>query len=199
MMISPELNLNLPSWVAEFLPPAEKVYPTLRERMALAVELSRLNVEHGTGGPFGAAIFDMETDRLVAVGVNLVESLNCSIMHAEVVAIMLAQQAAGRFDLSGIDGQGGAAMELVASTEPCAMCFGAIPWSGVRRLVCGARDGDARGIGFDEGPKLSSWAGALEDRGIEVKRDVCRDEAVKVLEHYRDSGGLIYNSRQGGD
>ena len=195
----PGFNLTLPGWVAEFLPPPEKVYPTVRERMALAVELSRLNVEKGTGGPFGAAIFDMETDRLVSAGVNLVESLNCSVLHAEMVAIMLAQKKVGTFDLSGVDGQGGAAMELVASTEPCAMCFGAIPWSGVRRLVCGARDGDARGIGFDEGPKLSSWAGALEDRGIEVVRDVCRDEAVRVLKGYLDKGGLIYNSRQGGE
>ena len=89
------------------------------------------------------------------------------------------------------------AMELVSSTEPCAMCFGALPWSGIRRLVCGARDGDARGIGFDEGPKLSSWVSALEGRDIEVVLDVCRDESVKVLKKYLDDGGLICNSRQG--
>ena len=44
------------------------------------------------------------------------------------------------------------ARELVASTEPCAQCFGATPWSGVRRLVCGARGSeDARAIGFERG------------------------------------------------
>ncbi len=63
--------------------------------------------------------------------------------------------------------------------------------------MCGARDGDARGIGFDEGPKLSSWVSALEGRGIEVVRDICRDESVDVLRKYMDEGGLIYNSRQG--
>ena len=41
--------------------------------------------------------------------------------------------------------------EMVASTQPCAMCLGATPWSGIRRLVCGARDEDAEEIGFDEG------------------------------------------------
>ena len=42
------------------------------------------------------------------------------------------------------------------------------PWCGpaVRRLVCGGRDADARGIGFDEGPKPSNWIAALETRGI---------------------------------
>ncbi len=193
-MNKPSFELNMPGWLEEFLPPPDKVYPTMRERMQLAIELSRLNVEHGTGGPFGAALFDMETDRLVAPGVNLVASLGCSVFHAEIVAITLGQKKAGSYDLGG---RGIPPMELVSSTEPCAMCFGSLPWSGIRRLVCGARDGDARGIGFDEGPKLSSWVSALEGRGIEVVRDICRDESLDVLRKYMDEGGLIYNSRQG--
>ena len=88
-------------------------------------------------------------------------------------------------------------IELVASTEPCAMCFGAISWSGVRRLVCGAREEDARRIRFDEGPKVSDWVAALEQRGISVARDVCRDEAAAVLRYYIESGGTLYNARQG--
>lgn len=85
--------------------------------------------------------------------------------------------------------------DLVTSCEPCAMCFGAVPWSGVRGLVCGARDEDARAIGFDEGPKLESWVRALEQRGIEVVRDVHRVVARRVLEDYAIAGGPIYNSR----
>ena len=83
---------------------------------------------------------------------------------------------------------------LVASTDPCAMCLGAIPWSGVRHLLTGARDSDARAIGFDEGPKVADWQGALRERGIEVRCDVLRDEARAVLEAYRDNGGSIYNA-----
>jgi tRNA(Arg) A34 adenosine deaminase TadA len=73
------------------------------------------------------------------------------------------------------------------------MCFGAIPWSGVSRLVCGARDEDARRIGFDEGPKLADWTGALESRGIRVMRDVLREEGASVLQEYVQRGGRIYN------
>jgi len=193
-MSNPSFELKLPDWVIRFLPPKDNVYPTMQERMKLVVELSRLNIENGTGGPFGAAIFDIESDKLVSVGVNLVSSLNCSIFHAEIVAIMEAQKIMNNYDLGGNDVP---AMELTASTEPCAMCFGAVPWSGVRRLVCGARDGDARAIGFDEGPKMSSWAAALESRGIEVFHDICREEAVQVLNKYGQMGGAIYNSRQG--
>jgi tRNA(Arg) A34 adenosine deaminase TadA len=90
------------------------------------------------------------------------------------------------------------AHELVSSTEPCAMCLGAIPWSGVRGLVCGARDEDARAAGFDEGTKPANWAKALDERGIEVVRDVLRDEAREVLRSYVSGGGTIYNARMGG-
>jgi tRNA(Arg) A34 adenosine deaminase TadA len=74
------------------------------------------------------------------------------------------------------------------------MCFGAIPWSGVSGLACGARGGDARAIGFDEGPKLSDWVGALTRRGISVQRDLLRHEACAVLSEYAAKGGVIYNS-----
>ena len=126
--------------------------------MRLVIELSRRNVAHGTGGPFGAGVFDLSTNRLVAPGVNLVTTTNLSTAHAEIVAIMIAQQVVGHFDLGG---PGRPPYELVASTEPCAQCFGSVPWSGVRRLACGARDEDARAIGFedarlDPGPR-TAW------------------------------------------
>jgi tRNA(Arg) A34 adenosine deaminase TadA len=193
-MSFPQVALSLPDWVEDFVSEPDRDYPMEEDRMRLVIELSRLNVVHGTGGPFGAGIFDLSTNRLVAPGVNLVTTTNLSTAHAEIVAIMIAQQVVGHFDLGG---QGRPPYELVASTEPCAQCFGATPWSGVRRLVCGARDGDARAIGFDEGPKLPAWVGALEQRGISVVCDVCREEAAAVLRDYAESGGMIYNARQG--
>lgn len=190
----PQVMLRLPDWVEELLSESDRSYPTEEDRMRLVIELSRLNMVHGTGGPFGAGIFDLSMNRLVAPGVNLVTTTNLSTAHAEIVAIMVAQQVVGHFDLGGPEQP---PYELVASTEPCAQCFGSIPWSGVRQLVCGARDEDARSIGFDEGPKLPDWVGALEQRGISVVRDVCRDEAAAVLRNYAESGGIIYNARQG--
>jgi tRNA(Arg) A34 adenosine deaminase TadA len=193
-MSFPQVTLKLPGWVEELLPDPERSYPTEEDRMRLVVELSRLNVERGTGGPFGAAIFERETGRLLAPGMNLVVPTSCSVAHAEMVAIMIAQQVVGDFDLGS---EGKPAYELYASTEPCAMCFGATPWSGVRSLLCGARDEDARAVGFDEGAKLPDWATALEERGISVKRDVLREDAARVLRDYANSGGEIYNARQG--
>jgi tRNA(Arg) A34 adenosine deaminase TadA len=189
-----DFMIELPQWLTESLECSPKIFPTQEDRMRCIVALARENVVQQTGGPFGAGVFDA-SGHLIAAGVNLVMSSNCSIFHAEIVAIALAQKKLGRYDLSN---GGNDIYELVASTEPCAMCFGALPWSGIRRLVCGARDEDARSIGFDEGPKLPNWQEALEKRGVRVLRDVLRHEAVDVLNLYVKSGGTIYNTGGGG-
>ncbi len=162
--------------------------------MGLAIELSRLNVEHGTGGPFGAAVFDLSRGTLVAPGINLVVPSNCSIAHAEIVAIVLAHKKLGHYDLGA---PGLPSMELVTSCEPCSMCLGAVIWSGVQSVVIGARAKDAERIGFDEGPKVRNWTVQLEDRGIRVQRDVCRRDAQRVLNDYAARKGVIYNAQVG--
>lgn len=189
-MLTVERCISLPDWVGSIVRQAPSIFGSMEDRMRFVIELARNNVKHRLGGPFGAAVFT-ENGKLVSVGINQVVTEQCSILHAEIIALALAQKHLGRYDLS----QGGTLRhELFASTEPCAMCFGAIPWSGVTKLVCGARDKDARMIGFDEGPKLQHWVNALHKRGIEVVRDVLREEARVVLKEYVAAGGLIYNS-----
>jgi tRNA(Arg) A34 adenosine deaminase TadA len=171
----------------------DRTYPSVADRMALVIDLARRNVDADTGGPFGAGIFELQSGRLVAPGVNTVMPGNCSVAHAEITAIMVAQKIMGTYDLGG---EGVPPMELISSTEPCAMCLGAVVWSGVRRLTCGARDSDARQIGFDEGPKPNDWPTALEARGIAVIRDVARSDAVAVLKQYVNRGGVVYTPRR---
>ncbi|MBN1846360.1 MAG: hypothetical protein JW810_11795, partial [Sedimentisphaerales bacterium] len=87
-----ELLLELPDWIGQFLPEAQYRLPDRDQRMQLVVDLSRQNVERQTGGPFGAAVFEMATGQLIAVGVNRVEPLNCSLAHAEMMALAWAQR-----------------------------------------------------------------------------------------------------------
>ncbi|MBN1807340.1 MAG: nucleoside deaminase [Sedimentisphaerales bacterium] len=192
-MCDEKLILPLPDWVEPFLRKQDSVFVNPEDKMRFAIELSRLNVEYKTGGPFGAAVFELDSGKVIAVGVNIVIDTNCSLAHAEMMAIGLAQQKFRTFDL-GVENI--PACELVTSTEPCAMCLGALPWSGVRRLICGARGRDACDIGFDEGAKVPDWIDALENRGIIVLQDVLRKEARDILIKYKESGGLIYNGRQ---
>jgi tRNA(Arg) A34 adenosine deaminase TadA len=158
------------------------------DRLRLVIDLARESARRG-GGPFGAAVFERDSGRLVAPGVNQVLALRTSLAHAEIVAIVTAQRVRGSHDL-GVETV--PACELVTSTEPCVQCYGALIWSGVRRVVIGARREDAEAIGFDEGPRPDDWVGELTRRGIAVVRDLLRDEARAVLDAYARGGGLLY-------
>ncbi len=188
-----EIVLKLPPWLSALTRAGDQVFASPEARMRFVIDLARRNVAQRTGGPFGAAVFESATGRVIGIGVNLVEKSNCSLAHAEMIALALAQQAVGHYDL----GAAGGVYELATSTEPCAMCLGAIPWSGLRRVVCAAHGEDATAIGFDEGAKPADWVGALRQRGIEVVPDVLREEARAVLQEYAKTGGLIYNPGRG--
>jgi tRNA(Arg) A34 adenosine deaminase TadA len=181
-----EVVWRVPSWVAQELDLAAPRV-TDESKMELSVELARRNVAHG-GGPFGAAIIESASGRVVSVGANWVVQQGSSLLHAEVAAIAFAQAALGSHNLAASD------YELVASSEPCAQCLGATVWSGVRRLLCGASTSDAEAIGFDEGPRREDWVAGLETRGIRVTLGVLAADARAVLESYSAQGGAIYNA-----
>lgn len=177
-----------PRWAAEVL----AVYASLPDeesRLRLAVDLARENVLSGTGGPFGAIVVDDRSGQLVAVGVNGVERLRSSLAHAEMVALAETERRVGWYSLA----MGPARYALYASSEPCAMCLGAILWSGIPRVVYAARREDAEAIGFDEGPRLPDAAQHLRRRGISLEPGGLRDDAVDVLRLYASRGGTIYN------
>lgn len=182
--------------MADYVSKASEWTTTREQRMAFVISLARMNIQHGSGGPFAAAIFRLDTHELVAPGVNMVVSARCSVAHAEIMALTLAQQIVGSHDLGA---PGLPRHELVTSCEPCVMCLGAILWSGVRQVVCGARESDATEIGFDEGPKPQDWISALQQRGIAITQNILRPEAQQVLKDYAGQNGIIYNSRQGND
>jgi tRNA(Arg) A34 adenosine deaminase TadA len=175
-----QVVITMPSWVDRV---AESAGPLEGDeaRMDLVVRLARMNSERG-GGPFAAAVF--VGPGLVAASVNRVLETQLTIAHAEVVALMRAQQRLAR---EGLPYTG--PYTLVTSTEPCCQCFGAVIWSDVEELVCGAFTEDAEAAGFDEGPKPGDWVGELEKRGVRVRRGVSRSAAQQVLREYR---GRLY-------
>jgi len=182
--------VTCPDWVHETMTLGTR-YDTDDDRMRLAIELSRQNVVRGTGGPFGAAIFERSSGALLSVGVNSVVRLNNSTLHGEMVAIMMAQHRIASYTLAASPP---ASYELVSSCDPCAMCLGAVLWSGVSRLVTGADRDDATALSFEEGPVFPQSYLYLEQRGVTITRGMLRQEAAAVLELYRRQGGQIYNA-----
>lgn len=188
-MATPSIQIHLPGWVNEFVASLPPALDSPEERMRVAISLSEQNVARDSGGPFGALVVASESGRVLAVGVNRVEPGNCSSAHAEIVALSLAQQRLGTPNLAET---GLGPVELVSSCEPCAMCLGAVPWSGVSTLLCAATKADAELAGFDEGDRSERWIEQLAARGITVHTEILRSAAAEVIRRYARSGRKIY-------
>jgi len=76
-----EFTLSLPDWAEEEMTKLPQVMPSLEERMRAVIRFSRLNFEHGTGGPFAAGVFERDSGKLVVIGVNRVMPMQCSSAH----------------------------------------------------------------------------------------------------------------------
>src|SRR5487761_1508170 len=108
--------------------------------MRRAISLSREQMEHGGGGPFGAVI--VKGGVIIAEGWNRVTSTNDPTAHAEIVAIRAACAVLGSFSLGDC--------EIYASCEPCPMCLAAIYWARLERVYYANTRADAARIGFDD-------------------------------------------------
>ena len=90
-----------------------------------AIELARAARAHGNH-PFGALLADAD-GQVVLTAENSVVSDADATAHAETNLVRLASKTFPPSELAG--------MVLYTSTEPCAMCSGAIFWSGVGAVV----------------------------------------------------------------
>lgn len=187
--------LTVPNWIAKELTCHPEKFTTQEDRMRLVILFSKLNYEHGTGGPFAAGVFEKHSGRLISLGVNIVVPSNCSSAHAEIMALSIAQKKLGTFDLGGY---GMPSHELVVNWRPCAMCYGAVLWSGVRSLVIAGSGKELEEItGFDEGAIHPDWKEELKKRKINIIDNVLHEKACKVFLSFMESNGFVYNPCRG--
>jgi tRNA(Arg) A34 adenosine deaminase TadA len=105
-----------------------------------AIELSRMGMLNGHGGPFGSVI--VRDGKVVGEGFNRVTSSNDPTAHAEIVAIRDACKNLGDYQLTGCT--------IFASCEPCPMCLGAIYWARPQSVIYANTRSDAAAIAFDD-------------------------------------------------
>lgn len=188
-------DLSLPEWAIDRMRNLPEAIPELEDRISEVIEFSRLNYINETGGPFAAGVFERDSGKLVVIGVNRVVPSNCSSAHAEVMALSLAQNILGTFDLGG---PGMPDYQLVVNWLPCAMCFGALMWSGIKSLAIAGSGPELEEItGFDEGPIHPDWPNELASRGIELRQDILKEKALDVFRGFAASGQIVYNGRLG--
>lgn len=104
-----------------------------------AVELADESIDGG-GGPFGAVV--VKGGKIVAEARNMVVHLNDPTAHAEITAIRQAALELKTFTLNGCT--------LYSSCEPCPMCFGAIYWAGIEKVVYASDRIGAEKAGFND-------------------------------------------------
>lgn len=103
-----------------------------------AIDLAGEGMHKGVGGPFGAVI--VRNDEIIAEGYNQVIAHHDPTAHAEVQVIRKACRKLGTYHLTGAT--------IYTSCEPCPMCFGAIYWARLDRVVYAAGMQDADKIEF---------------------------------------------------
>lgn len=147
----------------------------MRQALSLACQAR----DHGNH-PFGALLTDADGRVLLEAENTVVTERDCT-GHAELNLIRRACLHLNRDAL--------AAAALYTSTEPCAMCAGAIYWAGVSRVVFGLREGELRAL-TSANPKNPTMAlpcrevFARGQRPIDVIGPVLEDEARAVHEGY---------------
>lgn len=77
--------------------------------------------------------------------------------------------------------EGGKDCVIYFSCEPCAMCMGAILYTGIEKLVYGATLEDSKECVNDILVKAQVVADNCKNRKIEIIKEVNRDKAVEVL------------------
>ena len=141
--------------------------------MSSALNLARDGLKSGQA-PFGAVI--VRDREVLSADHNRVRQPRDIAAHAEIQAIRLACHKLETLDLSGCT--------LYSTCEPCPMCFGAICWSGIRRIVFGASIADAEQTGLKQLRYVPKELVSMGSDAIEIVAGVMRDESKALLSEF---------------
>jgi tRNA(Arg) A34 adenosine deaminase TadA len=144
-----------------------------------AIELAWQARKHGNH-PFGALLVDADANVVLRAENTVVTGPDCT-GHAET---NLMRMASGRFSPEFLRG-----CTLYTSTEPCAMCAGAIYWGNVRRVIYAFSEEELRDIvgGNPDNPTLALPCREVFARGqheVEVSGPHLVDQARAVHEGF---------------
>lgn len=149
--------------------------------MRAAINVTRTGMAHGQS-PFGAVI--VKGTKIIAKAHNTVWADEDSTAHAEVNAIRQACKNLNTIDLSGC--------AIYSTTEPCPMCFSAIHWARIGKIVYGASIADARNAGFHELEISDAQMNKLGRSKIKIEKSVLKDECVALFKEWKTQKGKPY-------
>jgi guanine deaminase len=149
--------------------------------MQVAIDKAREGIKKGQT-PFGACI--IKDDKIVVCAHNTVWKTTDSTAHAEVNAIREACKKLKTIDLSGCT--------LYTTTEPCPMCFSAIHWAKIDKIVYGADIVDAKKAGFSELTISNSQMKKEGGSPVKIEKGALKDECITLFKEWKNAGGKTY-------
>jgi len=138
--------------------------------MRLALEACARGIEAGQS-PFGACI--VRDGDVLACEHNRVWLGPDVTAHAEVTAIRVACAGLEAVHLTGAT--------IYSTTEPCPMCFAAIHWARIDRIVYGATIDDAQRFGFNELPVSNETLKRLGGIDVRIDAGFMAGQAVELF------------------
>jgi tRNA(Arg) A34 adenosine deaminase TadA len=150
--------------------------------MLEALADARAALPRAEGGPFGACI--VRGGEIIARAHNTVLANHDATCHAEINAIRAASRALGSHDLSGCT--------IYSTTEPCPMCFSAIHWARIDRIIFGTRIADVAALGFNEMSVSNQQLVSLGRSPVQVVGDFMREECLGLLKEWTAGSGQVY-------
>lgn len=156
------------------------MYKTHEQFILRAIALAKKGMDSNRGGPFGAVI--VKDGEIIGEGSNQVTSTNDPTAHAEIVAIRMACQKLGTFQLDGCI--------MYTSCEPCPMCLGAIYWARPAALYYACTRMDAAAIGFDDDFIYREINLPDQDRSIPM-RSLSREEGLTLFKAWIEKSDKI--------
>lgn len=149
--------------------------------MRLAIDKAKEGINKGQS-PFGACI--VKNGKMVVCEHNVVWKTTDSTAHAEVTAIREACRKLKTINLSGCT--------IYSTTEPCPMCFSAIHWAGIGRIVYGASIADAKKAGFDELQISNKTLKRLGKDKVRIESGLLKKECAELFEMWKRNKGKAY-------
>lgn len=140
----------------------------------IAIELSKKAVY-----PYGAII--VKNGEIIGRSDSDVAVSKTAYSHAELRAIEDAMDHLG----GHLCAEGGKDCVIYSSCEPCAMCMGAILYTGIKKLVYGATLEDSKECVNDILVKAQVVADNCKNRNIEIVPEFHRDKAIEVLRNFK--------------
>lgn len=149
---------------------------TDKEYINLAIELSKK-----ADYPYGAVI--VKDNKIIGRSDANTTVSKSGFSHAELRAIEDAMDHLG----GHLCAEGGKGATIYSSCEPCAMCMGAILYTGISRLVYGATLEDSKECVNEILAHSKDVAAACSNRKIEIIPEFEREGAVKALKEWKEN------------